>query len=197
MAYEDLIKSIETAADEKNKEIIRNTELEIDEILQKAETESTAIRSQYLEKARQTLLMESNRQIFRAHQDVKYEISQIKEDIINRAFVEGLKELENIRMRSDYTVLYSCLIQDIISALPDEDVTLHIDPADKEVCRKILLDFDLSCKVEEDFSTPFGLYAVCSDGRLVAHNNMDSRVSAIREACGMEINSILFGEPDG
>ena len=110
MAYEDLIKSIESAADEKNKEIIRNTELEIDAILRKAETESSTIRSQCLERARKTLFTESNRRILRAHQHVRSHLSQIREDLISRAFAEAVKELESIRSRSDYRTLYSGLI---------------------------------------------------------------------------------------
>lgn len=197
MAYEDLIKSMESAANEKNTEIIRNTDLEVDAILRNAENESSAIHSNHIEKARRTLTMESNRRIFRAHQDVKSEVSQIREDLINKAFEEAKNELENVRKRSDYMTLYSDLIQDVIAALPDEEVTIHVDPADGEICRKILCNLELSCQVEEDISTPFGLDAACPDGRLVASNTLDKRIIAIREACIMEITTLLLGDSNG
>jgi vacuolar-type H+-ATPase subunit E/Vma4 len=57
MAYEDLIKSIESAAEEKKQEVLRNAEREVEAILREAETESSAIHAQYLEKAKRDLIL--------------------------------------------------------------------------------------------------------------------------------------------
>ena len=65
MAYEDLIKSIESTAEEKKLEVIQSAEREVEAIIREAETESSAIHAQYL-KSRTDLILESNRQKFLA-----------------------------------------------------------------------------------------------------------------------------------
>jgi len=84
MAYEDLIKSIEASADEKNQEIIQNAEREVEAILRESEIESSAIHAQYLEKAKRDLTLESNRQKFLAKQEIKQKISGVITDKLSQ-----------------------------------------------------------------------------------------------------------------
>ena len=197
MAHEDLIKSIESAAGERNRETISNTEREIDKILAEAESEASSIQVQYLEKAKRNLTLETNRQRFLTNQEIKRDISSVREDLIGEAFSKAKDMLSGIRSDNTYPSLYSSLIREILDALPDEEVTLHIDPADSRLCREIVRDLDLKCQIIEDITTIGGLSGSSSDELIQVFNTIESRLENVRTQCGMEIVSVLLGESDG
>jgi vacuolar-type H+-ATPase subunit E/Vma4 len=115
MAYEDLIKSIETAAEEKKQEVIRNAEREVEAILRQAETESSAIHEQYVQKAKRDLILESNRQKFLAKQDVKKQISAVRQKLLDELFLKAEKMLAHIRTEPVYPSLFERLTREVIS----------------------------------------------------------------------------------
>ena len=197
MAHEDLIKSIEIAAEERNRETISNTEREIDKIIAEAESEASSIRVQYLEKAKKNLTLEMNRQRFLTNQEKKRNISFVREDLIGDAFLKAKEMLSGIRSDKQYASFYSSLIREIFDALPGEEVTLHIDPADSRLCREIVHDLDLKCQIIEDITTIGGLSGSSSDELIRASNTIESRLENVRTQCGMEIVSVLLGESDG
>ena len=197
MAHEDLIKSIEIAAEERNRETISNTEREIDKIIAEAESEASSIRVQYLEKAKKNLTLEMNRQRFLTNQEIKRNFSFVREDLIGDAFLKAKEMLSGIRSDKQYASFYSSLIREIFDALPGEEVTLHIDPADSRLCREIVHDLDLKCQIIEDITTIGGLSGSSSDELIRASNTIESRLENVRTQCGMEIVSVLLGESDG
>ena len=197
MAHEDLIKSIEIAVVERNRETISNTVREIDKIIAEAESEASSIRVQYLEKAKKNLTLEMNRQRFLTNQEKKRNISFVREDLIGDAFLKAKEMLSGIRSDKQYASFYSSLIREIFDALPGEEVTLHIDPADSRLCREIVHDLDLKCQIIEDITTIGGLSGSSSDELIRASNTIESRLENVRTQCGMEIVSVLLGESDG
>lgn len=197
MAHEDLIKSIESAAEERNWETISNAEREIDKIIADAEAEASSIQVQYLEKAKKNLTLEKNRQRFLTNQEIKREISSVREDLIEDAFLKAKESLSEIRSDNQYSSFYSSLIREIFDALPGEEVTLHIDPADSRLCREIIQDLSLKCQIIEDITTIGGLCGSSSDELIQVSNTLESRLENVRTQCGMEIVSVLLGESDG
>ena len=126
MAYEDLIKSIESAADDKNRDVLFNAEREIEAILREAETESSAIHAQYLEKAKRDLALESNRQKFLAKQEVKRNVSVVRQQLIREAVDKTRQTVAEIRSDSSYPSLYERLMTEVVHALAGEQIILHI-----------------------------------------------------------------------
>jgi len=197
MAYEDLIKSIESAADEKNLEVIRNAELEVEAILREAETESSAIHAQYLEKAKRDLSLDSNRQKFLAKQEVKKRISDTRQKLIEDVFSKSRDALSGIRADPSYRSMYEQFIHEVTAALAGEKIILHIDPADSKFCREIVTTSGIDCEIVEDITTIGGLCGTSADGKIRADNTFESRLLKIREQSTLEIISMLLGGPDG
>jgi len=182
MAYEDLIKSIESAAEEKKQEVLRNADREVEAILREAETESSAIHAQYLEKAKRDLILENNRQKFLAKQEVKKRISFF---------------FFFIRSDPSYPALYERLTREVISALAGEEIILHIDPADSKICSDVLKKTGIVCEIMQDITTIGGLSGTSADGRIRAYNTLESRMERIRDTSTLEIINLILGGPDG
>lgn len=197
MAYEDLIKSIESAAEEKKQEVIRNAEREVEAILREAETESSAIHAQYLEKAKRDLILESNRQKFLAKQDVKKGISIVRQKLIDEAFLQASRQISDIRSDPSYPVLFERLTREVISALAGEDIILHIDPVDSDVCKKVVVKNGINCDIVPDITTMGGLSGTSADGKILADNTLERRLERIRDTATLEIINLILGGPDG
>ncbi len=197
MAYEDLIKSIESAAEEKKQEVIRNAEREVKAILREAETESSAIHAHYLEKAKRDLILESNRQKFLAKQDVKKGISTVRQKLIDDAFIQAFRQLADIRSDPSYPELFERLTREVISSLSGEDIILHIDPADSVVCKKVVLKSGIDCDIVPDITTIGGLTGTSADGKILADNTLERRLERIRDTSTLEIMNLILGGPDG
>lgn len=197
MAYEDLITSMESAAEEKKQEVIRNAEREVEAILREAETESSAIHARYLEKAQRDLVLESNRRKFLAKQEVKRKISAIRQKLIDDAISCSISSLSLIRSDQTYPALYSRLVTEVFEALTGEQIVLHIDPRDSDLCTEILRKSRFVCDVEEDLTTIGGLCGGSVDGKLKADNTLESRLLKIKEQNTLEIITLILGGPDG
>lgn len=197
MAYEDLIKSIESAADEKKQEVLRDAEREVEAILREAETESSAIHAQYLEKAKRDLALESNRQKFLAKQEVKQKISVVRRQLIDDAFTRSFQAVSGIRSDLSYASLYERLIHEVALALSGEKLILHIDPKDSALCSGIVKNRNLSCEVTEELTTIGGLCGTSADGKIKADNTLESRLKKIQSQSTLEIITLILGEPDG
>lgn len=197
MAYEDLIKSIESAAGEKKLEVLRNAEREVEAVLREAETESSAIHAQYMEKAKRDLALESNRQKFLARQDVKRKISLVRQKLIEDAFSGSLHSLSAIRSDPVYSSLFAGFVREVTDALAGEDIVLHVDPRDSALCNEIIAKTGLNCIIVKDLTTIGGLCGTSADGKIKADNTLESRLSKIRNQDTLEIISLILGGPDG
>ena len=197
MAYEDLIKSIESAAEEKKQEVLRNADREVEAILREAETESSAIHAQYLEKAKRDLILENNRQKFLAKQEVKKRISAVRQKLIDDAFSRSKEKISGIRSDPSYPALYERLTREVISALAGEEIILHIDPADSKICSDVLKKTGIVCDNMQDITTIGGLSGTSADGRIRAYNTLESRMERIRDTSTLEIINLILGGPDG
>ena len=197
MAYEDLIKSIESAAGEKKLEVLRNAEREVEAVLREAETESSAIHAQYMEKAKRDLALESNRQKFLARQDVKRKISLVRQKLIDDAFSGSLHSLSAIRSDPVYSSLFAGFVREVTDALVGEDIVLHVDPRDSALCNEIIAKTGLNCIIVKDITTIGGLCGTSADGKIKADNTLESRLSKIRNQDTLEIISLILGGPDG
>ena len=197
MAYEDLIKSIESAAGEKKLEVLRNAEREVEAVLREAETESSAIHAQYMEKAKRDLALESNRQKFLARQDVKRKISLVRQKLIDDAFSDSLHSLSAIRSNPVYSSLFAGFVREVTDALVGEDIVLHVDPRDSALCNEIIAKTGLNCIIVKDLTTIGGLCGTSADGKIKADNTLESRLSKIRNQDTLEIISLILGGPDG
>lgn len=197
MAYEDLIKSIESAAGEKKLEVLRNAEREVEAVLREAETESSAIHAQYMEKAKRDLALESNRQKFLARQDVKRKISLVRQKLIDDAFSGSLHSLSAIRSDPVYSSLFAGFVREVTDALAGEDIVLHVDPRDSALCNEIIAKTGLNCIIVKDITTIGGLCGTSADGKIKADNTLESRLSKIRNQDTLEIISLILGGPDG
>jgi len=197
MAYEDLIKSIESAAEEKKQEVLRNADREVEAILREAETESSAIHAQYLEKAKRDLILENNRQKFLAKQEVKKGISAVRQQLIDDAFSRSGEKISGIRSDPSYPALYERLTREIIAALAGEDIILHIDPADSGICMDVMKNTGIDCDIVQDIKTIGGLSGTSADGKIRADNTLESRLERIRDTSTLEIINLILGGPDG
>ena len=197
MAYEDLIKSIESTAEERKLEVIQSAEREVEAIIREAETESSAIHAHYLEKAKRDLILESNRQKFLAKQEMKTEINAVRQQLIDEAFSLGKEAISGIRSDSSYPALFEQLVREVITALAGEKIILHINPADSVICKDTIKKIGVDCEIVQDITTTGGLAGTSEDGKIRADNTLECRLEKIKNLSTLEITNLILGDPDG
>jgi len=78
--------------------------------------------------------------------------------------------------------------------LAGEEVRLHIDPRDEQLCREILEEMHRNCEVVSDLTTLGGVNATTADERLLVFNTIESRLQRAKELMKSEVMSALYGD---
>lgn len=193
MTYDELIRSIESAAEEKNREVIENAKHEAEEIVNNARIEADFIKQQHLAIARKTLQVEQNRQTFLTREENKGRVNEILRNLFEETLQTVKVDIKDYREDPGYEARFSFYLSGILESLSDEETVLHIDPRDEALCKKFLPELNRNCTVLTDISSFGGLNGSSRDGAINVFNTLESRLENARELFRMEIYSILKG----
>jgi vacuolar-type H+-ATPase subunit E/Vma4 len=76
----------------------------------------------------------------------------------------------------------------------NDKFTVHIDPADEELCRRTLASLGLTGEVSPDITTLGGVVVILPGNSVLISNTIESRLQRARELRRIEIHAILSGE---
>jgi vacuolar-type H+-ATPase subunit E/Vma4 len=117
--------------------------------------------------------------------------------VYKKAFSEANKTLSSARSRADYENNFRKMLQEVVLELEGEEIQLHIDKRDENLCKKLLLELKLNCDVVTDITTLGGLNANTKDGRFIIFNTTDSRFEKAKGLLKPEIFTTLYGGQSG
>jgi V/A-type H+-transporting ATPase subunit E len=193
VAYEDLLKSVEESAREKELELRNREAAAVDEIKARAKKQVEAIRQVHIDEANKSITTERNKLFYLTKAENKELLIKVRETAFERAFSEAEVRLKGLRSDPKYPAVFENLLKEAADALGDEAFVVHVDPRDAALCKKILPLLNLSSEIRTDLVTGGGVVASLPDNSVVISNTVESRMQRAKELKRKEIHAILTG----
>jgi vacuolar-type H+-ATPase subunit E/Vma4 len=197
MAIEQLIEAVEVNAEETMMELKKKAYRQSEEIRREAEGKDEAIKKKHLDAVKKTVIAERNKLIAKINKETRMQFTQTKDEVYKKAFFEAQKILSSARSRADYENNFRKMLQEVVLELEGEDIQLHIDKRDENLCKKLLSELKLNCEVVTDITCAGGLNASTKDGRFIAFNTIESRFEKAKALLKPEIFTTLYGGQSG
>jgi V/A-type H+-transporting ATPase subunit E len=193
MAYEDLLKSVEESAHEKEQELRNREAVAVDEIRARAKKQAGAIRQVHIDEADKSVTAERNKLLYLTKAENKELLIKVRETAFERAFAESEARLSSLRSDPKYPSVFENLLKEAAGSLEGEAFVIRIDPRDETLCKKTLAALNLSCEIRSDITTSGGVVASLPDNSVVISNTVESRLQRAKELRRKEIHAILTG----
>ena len=193
MVYEELVSSMQEAAEQNNRETIERAARQAVEIISDAEKQAAEIRRRQMEERIRQAEVERNRQTYLATEEVKTATSHVKEQLLHNAFDAAAEELSGIRSEPGYAALFERLLTEAVHEVRGKECIFRIDPRDRDLCNRIIQDHQFSGIIKPDLETAGGLVVCSSDERIMVHNTIESRLDRAKDVYRMDILQELTG----
>ena len=193
MAYEDLLKSVEESAHEKELELRKRETRAVEEIKARAKRQAEETRKIHLDEANKSITTERNKMLYLTKAENKELLIKTRETAFERAFAGAETRLSGLRSDPKYPAVFENLIKEAAGSLGGESFVVHIDPRDEALCKKTIFALNLSSEIRSDITTAGGVVASLPDNSVVISNTVESRLQRVKELKRKEIHAILTG----
>jgi V/A-type H+-transporting ATPase subunit E len=193
VAYEDLLKSVEESAHEKELELRNRKAAAVDEIKARAKKQAGAIRQAHIDGVNKSVTTERNKLLYLTKAENKELLIKTRETAFERAFSGAETYLAGLRSDPSYPAVFESLLKEAAGSLGHEAFVVHIDPRDEALCKKTLAALNLSPEIRPDLTTAGGVVASLPDNSVVISNTVESRLQRAKEHKRKEIHAILTG----
>ena len=197
MPYEELIEAVEVSAQEKIRDLKEKTYREATEITKEAESKDESIRMRYLEAVKKAVEIERNEAIVKIKEETKMQLIRVKEETYQKAFSEAKAILSSAREKANYKNSFRKMLIEAAAEMAGEEIRLHIDKRDENLCKKLLPELHLTCEIATDLTCAGGLNASTKDERFIVFSTIESRLEKAKELLKSEIFTILYGDQGG
>jgi V/A-type H+-transporting ATPase subunit E len=194
MTYENLLKSIEENAQEKERELREKARRATDEIREGAQRKAKEIEASFLAQARREAEVEKNRQSYLTNAACKEQLIRIREAIYDQAFSQAGGRLSKMRGDPRYPVIFENLAREAIGAMGGKEVHVHVDRQDEKLCRQVMAELNVSGDIVPDLECAGGLVVSSPDETVRFENTFESRLDRAQDRKNLEIYTVLFGE---
>jgi len=193
MAYENLLKSVEESAQDKEREIREKAKKQAAEIRKKAKEQAEDLQENAVKEAERSATIERNKLMYLTKGKIKVQGLRTRGKVFDAAFDMAGQRLSALRKNEKYPAVFEKLAREAISAMGDKPFLVHIDKRDEDLCRKTLAAMNIGCEILTDLQCMGGLVASSPDGLISISNTIESRLERIREHKKLEIHAILSG----
>lgn len=193
MAYEDLLKSVEESAEEKEQELRKRAAAEMERIRNQAQQQADDIRKAAADEARRSVATERNKTLYLVRAENKEQLIRVREAAFDRAFREAEARLQNLRADPKYPAVFQRLLAEAAATTGDDPFIVHIDPRDEALCRSTLAALGLDGTIQADLATAGGVIVTQQGGAITVANTVESRLERAREHNRQTIHAILAG----
>lgn len=191
MTYDELMRSIDTAAAERKRELGEKAAHEAEGIRKEALGRAAGIRGEVMARAERKVATEREMELSRVRQEVKLELLKLRNELAGRAFEAARGRILALRASPSYRGIAKRLLGEAIGLAGGTDLIFHVDPRDRELFQGILGDLGRNSEIATDIETAGGLIVTSRDGRFVVTNTLESRFIRARDLLKGEISSIL------
>ncbi|HDR72674.1 MAG TPA: hypothetical protein ENN85_01970 [Methanoculleus sp.] len=194
MKLDQLKREMEEHSAEEISRIRTDSEAEAARSREEAGTKAESIVRRTREQAARTVARERVMQRYKAAHEAKTATTLEQNRLFEMAFNAARHELEGIRNASSYATTFRRLLEEAVRTLDEQDIRLHIDTRDADLCRSIVDELGLHCEIVEDITCIGGLDASSPDERIIVRNTLESRLERSKETLRMGVFSTLFGD---
>jgi V/A-type H+-transporting ATPase subunit E len=185
---------MEESTEERINGIIKQAHQDAEEIKSTAEEKAEMIKKSYLDGAEKSFESEQNKLIYNAKSEIKMDVIKAKDGMIQSAFVEAKKNLDDLRDRESYKGRFKSMIQEAMHEIGGEKARLHIDMRDENLCKQILDELNENSEIVVDLTSAGGLNVSTRDEKVVVFNTIESRLDRAKEFLGRQIFATLYGD---
>ena len=122
MAYENLLKSVEESAQEKERELLDKARSVVQAISEETKNQAAAIQKSLLEEAKNAVAVEKNKLMYLTKGENKEKLIKTKEKVFSQAFTEAEQFLSQIRKDPKYPDILKNLTHEAVGALGGEKI---------------------------------------------------------------------------
>ena len=194
LAYENLLKSVDESAQERERELLENARVTIESVRKKAREQAELIQQSQISDAEKSAEVEKNKLMYIAGAENKSHLITIKEQLFSSVFNDATLRLSHLRKDPEYPDIFKKLTMDAAEALGAGTFHAHVDKRDEDLCRKTLASLNLHAEIIPDLDSAGGLVASLPDGSVIISNTVESRLKRAQELKKLEIYSTLFGD---
>ena len=194
MAYENLLKSVEESAQEKERELREKAHTAVQSISDDINNQVTMIQQSILAEAKKAATIEKNKLIYLTKGENKEKLIKTKETIFSTAFGDAEQRLLHLRKDPNYPDILKSLTREAVGALGGETFRIHIDKRDENLIKKILSELNLSGEVIADLICAGGLVVSTNNESIKLSNTLESRLERVKEQKKLEIYTVLYGD---
>jgi V/A-type H+/Na+-transporting ATPase subunit E len=194
MAYENLLKSVEESAQEKERELREKARSAVGLISEDTKNQVTVIQQSLLAEAKKAATIEKNKLFYLTKGENKEKLIKTKQAIFSTAFSEAEQRLSQVRKNPKYTDILKKLTMEAVGALEGETFRIHIDKRDEKLIKKILSELHLSGEVIADLNCSGGLVVSAQNESVKISNTLESRLERVKEQKKLEIYAVLYGD---
>ncbi|NMB78777.1 MAG: hypothetical protein GYA23_06740 [Methanomicrobiales archaeon] len=194
MAYEDLLKSVEESAQEKEQELRKKAAAAIGEMKDRASRQAATIRQAAVDEAKRSVAAERNKTLYLIRTENKELLIRTRETVFDQAFAQAEERLANLRADPEYPRIFHRLLAEAAETAGMDRCLVHTDPRDEELAKKAMADLHLNGEIRLDLETRGGVIITLHDGTVVIKNTIESRLERAREHNRHTIHAILSGE---
>jgi V/A-type H+/Na+-transporting ATPase subunit E len=193
MAYENLLKSVEESAEERERELRKTAQKQVDEIRSLAKKQAEEIQVLSLREAEHSATAERNRMLYLAKGEIREQGLRSRETIFRAAFDRARHTLAGIREDPNYPAIFGRLAREATAAMEEMPFVVHADKRDLGLCTETLAAMGIRCEILADLECTGGLVVSSPDGLVIFSNTIESRIERIQENRKQEIYTILSG----
>jgi V/A-type H+-transporting ATPase subunit E len=194
VAYENLLKSVDESAQEKEKELLENARVTVESVKKKAREQAELIRQSQISDAEMSAGFEKNKLMYLAKAENKAHLIKIREQLFASAFNDASLRLSHLRNDPEYPEIFKKFLLDAAGVLCVDTFCIHVDKRDEDLCRKTLASLNIHADIIPDLTSTGGLVASLPDGSVIISNTVESRLERAKERKKLEIYSILSGD---
>lgn len=194
MPIDDLLHSVEVNAKERMQEILNRAKTESEDIIKEAKSREAFLIKTHLENAKKVVDFERIKITTALKEEQKMRINRVKDEVYQRAFQDARKKLLSMRNDPSYEMTLRALTREALKEMEGKEITIHINPRDEPLFRKILNELNVNSKIVTDLESIGGLTVQSADGSFTVLNTFESRLERAKELVRSDIFSILYGE---
>src|SRR5674536_375390 len=116
----ELLIAMEESTEERINGTMKQAHQDAEEIKRTAEEKAEPIKKSYLDSAEKSFESERNKLIYNAKSEIKMDLIQATDEMIQSAFVEAKKNLGDLRDRESYKGRFKSMIQEAMHELSGE-----------------------------------------------------------------------------
>ena len=195
MAFENLLRSVEESAQERERELREKARVTSESIRAEARIRAKEIEQACIADAERSSEIERNKELFLARSEIRALRTRNRQEVFQAAFDGARRRLGAFRQDPGYPAIFGQRAREAVRAIGEKGkIRIHVDPQDEDLCRTTAATLGVPCDIVTDISSMGGLVVSSADDEVIVSNTFESRLLRAEEHRQLELYAILKGD---